>query len=113
MEIEETTRQKKVSRLIQKELGNYFQRNSTTYGNKIITVTVVRISPDLSVARIYLSIFPVKTGENILKDIKSHNNIIRHYLGTQVKNQLRIVPELNFFIDDSLDYIEKIDGLLK
>ncbi len=113
MEINESTRQRKVSRLLQKELGTYFQQNSTIYGNKIISVTVVRISPDLSVAKIYLSIFPVKTGEDILKDIKNHKNVIRNFLGTQVKNQLRIIPELTFFIDDSLDYTEKIDKLLK
>jgi len=113
MDFTETTRQRKVSRLLQKELGGYFQRNSTAFGNKMITVTVVRISPDLSVAKIYLSIFPLKTGENILQNIKDHTNIIRHFLGSQVKNQLRIVPELVFFIDDSIDYIEKIDKLLK
>ncbi len=113
MDFTETTRQRKVSRLLQKELGSYFQRNSTLFGNKIITVTVVRISPDLSVAKIYLSIFPVKPGENILQIIKEHSGTIRHSLGSQVKNQLRIIPELSFFIDDSLDYIEKIDNLLK
>jgi ribosome-binding factor A len=113
MDLVETTRQRKVSRLLQKELGNYFQRNSTAFGNKIITVTVVRISPDMSVAKIYLSIFPVKPGENILQNIKEHSGMIRLFLGNQVRNQLRIIPELTFFIDDSLDYIEKIDKLLK
>jgi len=113
MDLAETTRQRKVSRLLQKELGSYFQRNSPTFNNKIITVTVVRISPDLSVAKIYLSIFPVKPGENILQLIREHSGNIRHFLGSQVKHQLRIIPELTFFIDDTLDYIEKIDNLLK
>ena len=113
MDLVETTRQRKVSRLLQKELGNYFQKNSTAFGNKIITVTVVRISPDLSVAKIYLSIFPVKPGENMLQTVRDHSHAIRHFIGSQVRHQLRIVPELTFFIDDSLDYIEKIDNLLK
>ena len=77
------------------------------------TVTVVRVSPDLSVARVYLSVFPVKKGEDPLADVKEHNSQIRYELGQKVRNQLRIIPELSFFIDDSLDYIDNIENLLK
>ena len=112
MERDETTRQKKVSRLLQKELGTYFQRAGAEFGNKMITVTIVRVSPDLASARVYLSIFPLKSDEDLLTGIRNKTGEIRHSLGTQVRHQLRVVPELSFFIDDSLDYIDKIDGLL-
>jgi ribosome-binding factor A len=109
----ESTRQKKVSRLLQKELGSIFQRKTNEFGGKMITVTIVRMSPDLSIARVYLSIFPKKKEDaNTLEIIKSHNSHIRHELGNIVKNQLRIIPELHYFEDDSLDYIENIEGLL-
>ncbi len=82
-------------------------------GGKMITVTTVRISPDLGVAKVYLSIFPKKEKEDrTLKEIKNMTPQIRHELGKKVRNQLRIIPELNFFEDDSLDYIENIDNLL-
>lgn len=109
----ETTRQKKVSRLLQKELGQIIQLRSVEMGRKLITVTTVRISPDLSVAKIYLSIFPPNEKEKTLASVKEVIPQIRHELGNKVRNQLRIVPELVFFIDDSLDYIEKIENLLK
>lgn len=113
MERAETTRQRKVSRLLQKELATYFQRNSLEFGKKMITVTVVRISPDLGVARIHLSIFPLQPDDNTLSLVQAKAGEIRHFLGNQVRYQLRIVPELTFFIDDSLNYIAKIDDLLK
>lgn len=110
----ETTRQKKISRLLQKELGEIFQRKTNEFEGKLITVTRVRISPDLGIARIYLSIFPKKEKEvDFLEIIKSQTSTIRHDLGNRVRNQLRIIPELQFFEDDSLDYIENIDNLLK
>jgi ribosome-binding factor A len=109
----ETTRQKKVSRLLQKELGQIIQHRSAELGGKLITVTTVRISPDLSVAKIYLSIFPPKETAVTLAAVKEIIPQIRHELGNLVRHQLRIVPELAFFIDDSLDYIEKIENLLK
>ena len=108
----ETTRQKKVSRLLQKELGIILQKKGNEIGHKIITVTVVRVSPDLTIARVYLSIFPNKPDENSLETIVKMGSQIRYELGQKVKNQLRVIPELNFFIDDSLDYIENIDNLL-
>lgn len=109
----ESTRQKKVARLIQKELGLFFQQKTSEMGGKIITVTVVRMSPDLSVAKIYLSFFPFNENEDPLAVIKEHTSQIRHDLGNKVRNQLRIIPELVFYIDDSLNYIEKIENLLK
>ena len=72
-----------------------------------------KISPDLSICTAYLSIFPSEKGEEILANVNANTKSIRYELGTRVRNQLRIIPELRFFIDDSLDYIERIDELLK
>lgn len=111
----ESTRQKKVSRLLEKELGSIFQKKGRDYDGKMISVTKVRISPDLGVARVYLSIFPSqKEGEdNLLDLIKNQSTQYRYELGQLVGKQLRVVPELAFFIDDSLDYINNIEDLLK
>ena len=110
----ESTRQNKVARLIQKDLGEIIQQlGKPALQGRMVTVTVVRMSPDLSVAKIYLSIFPSEEQIQYLEHLKQYNKIIRNQLGQRVKNQLRIVPELAFFIDDSLDYVEKIDHLLK
>ena len=79
----------------------------------MVSVTRVKISPDLSVCTAYLSIFPSDKGEELLTNIQTNEKTIRYELGTRVRNQLRIIPELRFFIDDSLDYIEHIDELLK
>ena len=79
----------------------------------MVSVTRVKISPDLSICTAYLSIFPSEKGEEILANINANGKSIRYDLGTRVRNQLRIIPELRFFIDDSLDYIERIDELLK
>jgi ribosome-binding factor A len=108
-----TTRQHKVSRMLQKELGDYFQKHgSEITGGKMVTVTVVRISPDLSVAKVYVSIFPSNRQEDMLRPITAHASIIRNDMGKRLKNQLRRIPEFAFFLDDSLDYIEHIDNLL-
>jgi len=110
----ESTRQKKVSRLLQKEAADLFLRKGNEFARgKMISVTRVRISPDLSVARIYLSIFPSDGQEGILKGIQDHYPKIRYEIGRKVGKQLRIVPEISFFIDDSLDYIDNIDRILK
>jgi ribosome-binding factor A len=110
----ESTRLQKVSRLLQKELGTFLQRESQTVcGGKMVSVTAVRVSPDLGIAKVYLSIFPPDKKEETLEKIKSHVKNIRYVLGKNVHNQMRIIPDLDFFIDDSLDYIEKIEGLLK
>jgi ribosome-binding factor A len=109
-----STRQNKISRLVQKELGDIFQKNmSSLFQGKMITVTSVRVSPDLSVAKVYLSLFPVKDKEEFITYITSVESQIRFELGKRVRHQLRKIPELAFFIDDSLDYIEKIGSILK
>ncbi len=109
-----TTRQNKISRLVQKELSDIFQKNtSSLFQGKMVTVTAVRVSPDLSVARVYVSIFPVKGKEEFVTYITSVESQIRYELGKRVRHQLRVIPELAFFIDDSLDYIENISSLLK
>ena len=79
----------------------------------MVSVTRTRVSPDLSICTAYLSVFPSEKGEELLKNIESNIKTIRYELGTRVHNQLRIIPELRFFIDDSLDYIERIDEILK
>lgn len=79
----------------------------------MVSVTRTRVSPDLSICTAYLSVFPSEKGEELLKNIESNTKTIRYELGTRVHNQLRIIPELRFFIDDSLDYIERIDELQK
>ncbi|HEX2970576.1 MAG TPA: 30S ribosome-binding factor RbfA [Bacteroidales bacterium] len=110
----ESTRQKKVSRLIQKELADIFIRrgNELSHGN-LVSITKVRISPDLSSARVYISIFPAKNQEEVLKSVEDQNSKIRFDLGQKIRTQLRLVPEITYMIDDSLDYIDNIDRLLK
>lgn len=109
-----TTKQNKVARLLQRELGDIFQKRSKRlFEDKMITVTVVRISPDLLIAKVYLSIYPSKNNEQTLALVKQHGNEIRYELGNRIRNQVRKIPELNFFIDDSMDYIENIERLLK
>jgi len=110
----ESTRQVKVGRQIQKDLGEILQRYSNSlFHGSLLTVTQVRMSPDFSLARVYVSIFPPSKREDVMAAINQNIKTFRHDLGVRVRNQLRIVPELAFFIDDSLDYVEKIDRLLK
>jgi ribosome-binding factor A len=110
----ETTRQNKVARLLLKDLSDILQKmNATLAPGQLITVTVVRISPDLSVARVYVSIFPAAQRDQTLEAIRQNAKNIRMILGNRVRHQLRIIPELVFFLDDSLDYAERIDDLLK
>ena len=108
----ETTRQNKIARLLQKELSGIFQQQTRSMHGVLISVSTVRISPDLSVARAYLSIFPSERSEELIKNINDNMKSIRYELGTRVRYQLRIIPELKFFVDDSLDYLEHIDELL-
>ncbi|MBP3755888.1 MAG: 30S ribosome-binding factor RbfA [Prevotella sp.] len=107
------TRQNRIARLLQKELSTIFQSQTRMMHGVMVSVTRVRISPDLSICTAYLSIFPSEKAEEIITNINANNKTIRYELGTRVRNQLRIVPELRFFVDDSLDYIEHIDELLK
>ena len=110
----ESTRQKKVSRLILKELAEIFLRKSNEVApGKLVSITVVRVSPDLSFAKVFLSIFPSVNQNDVLASIKDHTSKIRYELGQKVRTQLRIVPEIAFYLDDSLDYIDNIDKLLK
>lgn len=108
----ETTRQQKIARLLQKELGDIFLQYARQMQGTLITVTGVTISPDLSIARVRLSIFPNEKVESVLKQIEAENKSFRYELGKRVRHQLRIIPELFFHIDDSLDYLENIDNLL-
>lgn len=107
------TRQNRIARLLQKELALIFQSQTRMIHGVMISVTRARVSPDLSICTAYLSIFPSEKSEEILANIKSNEKSIRYELGTRVRNQLRVIPELRFFLDDSLDYLEHIDELLK
>jgi ribosome-binding factor A len=109
-----TTRQNKISRLIQKEIAGIFLKEmKSEFPGMLISVTVVRITSDLSLARCYLSIYPPEKSEGILQHVKHLTRPIRGILGNKVAKQLRIIPDLEFFEDDSLNYLEKIDRLLK
>jgi ribosome-binding factor A len=109
-----TPRQNKVARLIQKDLSDMFQKFARDWlPGVIISVSTVRISPDLEYAKVYLSIFPTEKGQEVLNQLNEIIKEIRYQLGQRVRNQLRKVPEITLFIDDSLDYINKIDNLLK
>ena len=107
------TRLNRVSRLLQKELASIFQSQTRAMHGVLVSVTRVKISPDLSICTSYLSIFPSDKSEELLNNVRANEKTIRYDLGQRVRNQLRIVPELRFFIDDSLDYMERIDSLLK
>ena len=109
----ETTRQNKISRLIQKELSEIFLLQTKSMNGVLVSVSAVRITPDMSIARVYLSVFPSERSQDIVKNINENMKSIRYELGTRVRHQLRIIPELKFFVDDSLDYAERIDELLK
>ena len=107
------TRQNKIARLLQKELSLIFQEQTRSMHGVMVSVTRTKISPDLSICTAYLSIFPSERGEELIQNIARNEKQIRYELGTRVRHQMRIIPELRFFIDDSLDYIERIDALLK
>ena len=108
----ETTRQNKIARLIQKELSDIFQRQTQAMHGTLVSVSVCRISPDMSVCRAYLSVFPSERAAEIVDNINNNVRMIRYELGQRTRHQLRIIPELKFFVDDSLDYAENIDRLL-
>ena len=109
----ETKRQNKIGKLLQKDIGDIIQRDSRhAFGGAMITVTKAYVTPDLGIAKIYVSIFASDDNEACLSNIRSHAKEIPHQLGRRIKNQLRVVPELQFFLDDSLDYIENIEDLL-
>ena len=108
-----TTRQNKIARLLQKEMAELFLKELRgEFQGLLISVTVVRITSDLSLARCYLSIYPPDKVEETLKQVRHMTKTIRGLIGNKVAKQLRIIPELEFFIDDSLTYLENIDRLL-
>lgn len=109
----ETTRQQKIARLIQKELSDIFLLQTKAMHGVLVSVSKCYISPDMSYCRAYLSIFPSDRSTDMIHNINANAASIRYELGKRVRYQLRIIPELKFFIDDSLDYIENINRLLK
>ncbi|MDR1654250.1 MAG: ribosome-binding factor A [Prevotellaceae bacterium] len=110
----DTKRQQKISRLLQKELSTIFLDYARKFAaGTLISATHVRVSPDLSVASVQISIFPSEKAKEIIEKISTDNRQIRFLLGSKVRYQLRIIPELTFHIDDTLDYLENIDRLLK
>ncbi|MGN0032796.1 MAG: 30S ribosome-binding factor RbfA [Candidatus Limimorpha sp.] len=111
----ETKRQQKISKLIQKELSEIFQQDIKTQGNIMITVTKVNVTTDLSYARVYLSIFgpSQEIKPKIVKEVNETSRNLRRLLGDRIRYQIRVIPELQFFEDDSLDYIENINNLLR
>ena len=107
------TRLNRIARLLQKELSLIFQSQTRAMHGVMVSVTRCKISPDLSICTAYLSVFPSERSQEIVENITKNEKTVRYELGTRVRNQLRIIPELRFFVDDSLDYIERIDQLLK
>ena len=111
----ESQRQRKIAGIIQQDIAEILQRAATDGGMKgvLISVTKVYITVDLSIAKVYVSIFPNAKAKELLDGIKSNQVLIRHELAQRTKNQLRRVPELTFYLDDSLEYIDKIEQSLK
>ncbi|ABG60862.1 ribosome-binding factor A [Cytophaga hutchinsonii] len=109
----ESVRQQKVARLILKEMADIFLKESRVlFGNVFISITVVRMSPDLSVAKLYLSIMLQEDKNAILKEIKVHTKELRKLLGERIRKQVRIIPEIIFYLDDNVDYANHMDDVL-
>ena len=108
----ESTRKNKIDRLVQKELSDIFQKFTKSQGGILISVTSVTVSPDLSIARVHLSIFPDEKQAEMMEMIQKSAKAIRYDLSQRTRHQLRQIPELTFYIDDSLNYLENIDRLL-
>ncbi len=110
----QSTRQQKVSRELQRDLSEIIRsKGMAAFGGAMVTVSEVRISPDLSIAKVYVSIFPSAKQQEVMKMLEEDKKRLRGELGRQVAKQLRIVPELDFYLDTTLDYAEHIDELLK
>ena len=110
----DSKRQQKYSRLIQRDLGEIFQRDTKgMFGNAFITVSRVEVSPDLGVAKVYLSFMMVPDKEAMLKEVRIQTKVIRNTLGIKIRHQARIIPQLVFFLDESVDYAMKMDGVFK
>ena len=115
MNKQETPRQKKINKVLQEEVATLLQGaiRQQSVSNLMISVTKVHVTADLTSAKIYLSIFPGKNAETYFKNLKENRFQLRHDLSQRMKNQLRRVPDLSFYIDDSLDYIDRIEKELK
>ena len=112
--MEESKRQKQVGKLIQQEMSDIFQREGlNVIKGGMVSISKVAVTPDLMEARIYLSMFQIKAPDTLLHDIRERTSEWRNQLGQRVKNQLRRVPELQFFIDDTLDYVFKMEEIFK
>lgn len=110
----ESTRQNKISKQLQKDLSEILNQMAGVLApGKMLTVTRVRVTADLSIAKTYVSIFPSGDSQISINNINHHVGQIRHLLGQKIRHQVRKIPELRFFLDDSLDYIDNIDNLLK
>lgn len=109
----EGKRQAKIARMLQKELSEIFRRQTAAMGGVLVSVSTVRVSPDLGIAKVYLSIFPPEKSQDILANIQRQTKTVRYDLAQVVKSVLRKCPELQFYLDDSLDYIDNIDRLLE
>lgn len=111
----ESNRQKKIASLLQKDLAEVLQKYAAQSGltGVIISVTKVTVTVDLSIAKAYLSIFPVNKSKDLLEGIKSNSSLIKHEIAQRTRHQLRRMPEIKYFIDDSLEYIDNIDRSLK
>lgn len=114
MEGQESTRQLKVAREIQKDLAEIIRcKGMAAFGGAMVSVSGVKISSDLSVARVYVSIFPSDKAQTVMQQLEENKRALRGELGSKVRQQLRIVPEISFYLDSSLDYVQHIEELLK
>ena len=110
----ETTRQQKIAKQIQKDVAEIFQKEGAALvRGLLVTVTGVRVSPDFGYAKIYVSVFPFDRSAELMKTLEHQNWFVRRALGQRLRNQLKNVPEIQFFLDDSLEYIEHIEQALK
>jgi len=110
----ENTRQQKIAKQIQKDVADIFQKGGAAIvRGLLVTVTAVRVSPDFGYAKIYISVFPFDRSQELMGALEQNGWFIRRALGQRIRNQLKSVPEIQFFLDDSLEYIEHIDQALK
>lgn len=111
---QESTRQLKVASQLQRDMAEIIRsKGMAFFGGALVSVSGVKISPDLSVAKVYVSVFPSAKAAEVMKVLEDNSRALRGELGTKVAKQLRIVPEIAFFLDSSLDYVEHIEELLK
>jgi len=110
----ESKRQQKFAGVLQEELAQVFQREGAAFlPNTLVTITRVRVSPDLAVAKVYLSFFNTNNTTLSINTVNAHSSEIRYKLGSRIRHQVRVVPELTFFVDDTNEYVEKMDSLFE